>query len=72
MRPALHLELLSVPRLLLPGVIKPNVPGRRDAALLAWLALRGPTPRTRLVNLLWPALSVGRILRFLVACIPGV
>lgn len=27
----------------------------RDAALLAWLAVEGPTPRTRLAALLWPA-----------------
>ena len=27
----------------------------RDAALLAWLALEGPTTRTRLAELLWPA-----------------
>ena len=26
----------------------------RDAALLAWLALEGPTPRMRLAQLLWP------------------
>ena len=26
----------------------------RDAALLAWLALEGPTPRSRLADLLWP------------------
>ena len=26
----------------------------RDAALLAWLALEGPTPRARLARLLWP------------------
>ncbi len=26
----------------------------RDAALLAWLALEGPTPRARLATLLWP------------------
>ena len=26
----------------------------RDAALLAWLALEGPTPRARLAELLWP------------------
>lgn len=26
----------------------------RDAALLAWLALEGPTPRLRLAQLLWP------------------
>ncbi|MBP6764753.1 MAG: AAA family ATPase [Rubrivivax sp.] len=29
----------------------------RDAALLAWLAVEGPTPRTRLAQLLWPASS---------------
>ncbi|MBX3605177.1 MAG: AAA family ATPase [Piscinibacter sp.] len=28
--------------------------GIRDAALLAWLALEGPTARTRLAELLWP------------------
>ena len=26
----------------------------RDAALLAWLALEGPTPRARMAELLWP------------------
>ncbi len=26
----------------------------RDAALLAWLAIQGPTPRTRLAALIWP------------------
>ena len=26
----------------------------RDAALLAWLAIEGPTPRARLAALLWP------------------
>ena len=26
----------------------------RDAALLAWLAIEGPTPRTRLAALIWP------------------
>ena len=26
----------------------------RDAVLLAWLALEGPTPRARLAELLWP------------------
>src|SRR6185295_4767109 len=26
----------------------------RDAALLAWLALEGPTPRAQLAELLWP------------------
>jgi len=28
--------------------------GPRDAALLAWLAIEGPTPRARLAALLWP------------------
>lgn len=28
--------------------------GPRDAALLAWLAIEGPTPRARLAGLLWP------------------
>jgi DNA-binding SARP family transcriptional activator/tetratricopeptide (TPR) repeat protein len=28
--------------------------GLRDGALLAWLALEGPTPRARLAQLLWP------------------
>lgn len=28
--------------------------GSRDAALLAWLAIEGPTPRARLATLLWP------------------
>lgn len=27
----------------------------RDALLLAWLAVEGPTPRARLASLLWPA-----------------
>ena len=38
----------------------------RDAALLAWLALEGPTPRTRLAVLLWPRAtpeSAGNALR---------
>jgi DNA-binding SARP family transcriptional activator len=29
----------------------------RDAALLAWLALEGPTPRARMAQLLWPESS---------------
>jgi len=33
------------------GVVPLN---HRDAALLAWLALEGPTPRGRLATLLWP------------------
>ena len=52
-RQALELQLSGV-----PGV-QGSGPGTlalapRDAALLAWLALEGPTPRTRLAQLLWP------------------
>ena len=35
-----------------PGAPLPLSP--RDALLLAWLALDGPTPRQRLAHLLWP------------------
>ena len=56
MQPSPRIELLGIPRLVLPQG-KPYVLERRDAALLAWLALRGPTPRSRLVSLLWPDLS---------------
>jgi DNA-binding SARP family transcriptional activator len=35
------------------GLNSPLAP--RDAVLLAWLALEGPTPRDRLAALLWPA-----------------
>ena len=52
MQPTPRIELLGVPRLILPQG-KPHVLERRDAALLAWLALRGPTPRSRIVSLLW-------------------
>jgi DNA-binding SARP family transcriptional activator/tetratricopeptide (TPR) repeat protein len=50
-----HIELLGAPRLVLPDG-SPHILERRDAALLAWLALHGPTPRHRLVGLLWPDL----------------
>ena len=52
-RQALELQLAGVPgvRGADAGVL-PLAP--RDAALLAWLALEGPTPRTRLAQLLWP------------------
>ena len=53
MPPTPRIELLGVPRLILAQG-KPHVLERRDAALLAWLALRGPTPRSRIVSLLWP------------------
>jgi DNA-binding SARP family transcriptional activator len=47
--------LLGAPRLVLAQG-HPHTLERRDAALLAWLALHGPTPRSRLVRLLWPDL----------------
>lgn len=53
MQPTPRIELLGVPRLILPQG-NPHVLERRDAALLAWLALRGPTPRSRIVSLFWP------------------
>ena len=53
MPPTPRIELLGVPRLILAQG-KPHVLERHDAALLAWLALRGPTPRSRIVSLLWP------------------
>lgn len=51
--PAMHLHLAAAPHCV-------DADGRvsalavRDAALLAWLALEGPTPRARLAALLWP------------------
>ncbi|MDP2008354.1 MAG: AAA family ATPase [Rubrivivax sp.] len=51
--PALHLSLAHAPRLQAPGVA--GVPlSLLDGALLAWLALEGPTPRGRVAALLWP------------------
>ena len=51
--PALRLALARSPLLLRAGA--PAVPiAPRDGALLAWLALEGPTPRIRLAELLWP------------------
>ena len=52
-RPSLHLSLSGSPQVrLADGSSAPLAP--RDAALLAWLALEGPTPRIRLAQLLWP------------------
>ena len=49
-----RLELAAAPRLVsADGRALPLAP--RDALLLAWLALEGPTPRGRLARLLWPA-----------------
>lgn len=51
----IRIELLGLPRLVFPDRSK-HVLERRDAALLAWLALEGPTPRGHIVSLLWPDL----------------
>ena len=49
----MHLRLSNAPQLSFPAdKVLPLAP--RDAALLAWLALEGPTPRGRLAELLWP------------------
>lgn len=50
---SLRLMLSGVP--LAQRAAAPPLPlGLRDAVMLAWLALEGPTPRTRLAQLLWP------------------
>lgn len=49
----MQLLLASSPSALRPGGV-PIALAERDAALLAWLALEGPSPRTRLISLLWP------------------
>ncbi|HET9977404.1 MAG TPA: AAA family ATPase [Burkholderiaceae bacterium] len=50
----MQLHLAREPRLAsLPGGRALNL-AALDAALLAWLALEGPTPRARLAQLLWP------------------
>jgi len=47
------LQLHGVPRLLEPG--RPDLLlSAREAGLLAWLHLEGPSPRARLAGLLWP------------------
>jgi len=47
------LSLAQAPALLRGGQAAVSL-GPRDGALLAWLALEGPTPRARLAQLLWP------------------
>lgn len=48
-----RLSLASAPSAHRPAG-QPVTLAPRDAALLAWLALEGPTPRARLAQLLWP------------------
>ncbi len=55
-RPALRLQLSRVGQVRVGDQPwQPLAP--RDALLLAWLALEGPTPRLRLAQLLWPESS---------------
>ena len=50
----MHLELSTLIRA--QAADRPAVAiALRDAALLAWLAIEGPTPRARMASLLWPA-----------------
>lgn len=49
---SVHLLLAAQTAFHRDGVVHPVAP--LDAALLAWLALEGPTPRQRLAALLWP------------------
>ncbi len=48
------LLLAGTPLLRLPGSAEAQPLAARDAALLAWLALEGPTARNRVAALLWP------------------
>ena len=50
---AMQLRLATSPRFVHADARETDL-ALRDAALLAWLALEGPTPRTRLAVLLWP------------------
>ena len=49
----MQLHLSELPQFEPPGQ-PPARLAHRDAALLAWLAIEGPTPRARLAQLLWP------------------
>jgi DNA-binding SARP family transcriptional activator len=48
-----RLSLLSDPSVRRPGDITPLPLAMRDAAMLAWLALVGPTTRAQMASLLW-------------------
>ncbi len=56
---AVRLQLLQAPRFLLSGG-STHALERKDAALLAMLAIEGPTPRTRVAGLLWPDIDEER------------
>ena len=49
-----RLLLTGSPACCQPAGQPPRELGPRDAALLAWLCIEGPTPRARLAALLWP------------------
>ena len=49
-----RLLLAASPACCQPPGQPPSELGPRDAALLAWLCIEGPTPRARLASLLWP------------------
>ncbi len=51
--PPLHIRISGSPQVWLADGTRAPL-AMRDAALLAWLALEGPTPRIRLAQLLWP------------------
>lgn len=57
--PALHIQLHGVAHWRL-GSGPPHTLERKHAALLAWLWVEGPTPRSRLAGLLWPDASEDR------------
>ncbi|WP_309571489.1 hypothetical protein [Deinococcus sp.] len=43
----------------LPDPVIRSRPDRRTSALLAYLSIEGPTPRSRLAGLLWPEVPEG-------------
>lgn len=51
---ACRLMLLDEPRLVVDDAAPPRPLAAKDAALLAWLVLEGPTARERIAALLWP------------------
>jgi DNA-binding SARP family transcriptional activator len=52
--PRWRLELCGLPQALSTTGAEAVVLERRDAAMLAWLAIEGPTARSRVSALLWP------------------